>query len=65
MAKVDHDTKARIDAFTDEQLDKKVDHLKHTIPQLNAELDYMVKVQRDRRHKAAKKALDDARKANR
>lgn len=65
MSKVDHDTKARIDAFTDEQLAKKVDQLKHIIPQLNAELDYAARVQRDRRHAAARKALDDARRSQR
>lgn len=65
MSKVDHETKARIDAFTDEQLERKVDQLKHTIPQLNAELDYAARLQRDRRHAAARKVLEDARRADR
>lgn len=63
MAKVDSGLKARFDALTDEQLDRKVQELKQTIPDLNAQLDYAARMQRDRRAAALRKAIDDARRA--
>lgn len=60
MSKIDKVLKAKFDALTQDQLDRKVVELKHTIPELNAQLDYAVAVQRARRHAAARKAVDDS-----
>lgn len=62
MAKLDNTLKAKFDALNDEQLARKVDELKQTIPNLNEQLDYAARMLRDRRAAAARKALDDARK---
>lgn len=62
MAKLDKALKAKLDSLNDEQLARKVEELKQTIPQLNEQLDYACRMQRDRRAVEAKKALDDARK---
>lgn len=61
MAKIDKAVQARLAGFTDEQLDRKVQELKQTIPELNAQLDFAVRLQRDRRAAALRKAVDDAR----
>lgn len=62
MAKLDNTLKAKFDALNDEQLARKVDELKQTIPSLNEQLDYAARMLRDRRAAAARKAVDDARK---
>lgn len=62
MAKLDNTLKAKFDALNDEQLARKVDELKQTIPQLNEQLDYAARMLRDRVAAARRKALDDARK---
>lgn len=59
---MDKALKAKFDALNDEQLARKVDELKQTIPALNEQLDYAARMLRDRRAAAAKKAIDDARK---
>lgn len=61
MAKIDKELKAKLDVLTDDQLERKVNELKQTIPDLNIQLDYTARLLRDRRHAAARKALDDAR----
>lgn len=61
MAKLESALKAKFDALTDEQLGRKVDELKQTIPHLNEQLDYAARMLRDRRAAAARKALDNAR----
>lgn len=62
MAKIDKDLKARFDALTDEQLERKVDELKQTIPDLNEQLDYTNRMLKVRRKDAIKKAIDDSRR---
>lgn len=62
MAKIDKDLKAKFDSLNDAQLERKVDELKQTIPDLNAQLDYSARLLRERRHAAAKRAIDDARR---
>lgn len=63
MPKLDKTLQAVLDNLTDEQLDRKVTELRQTIPQLNMQLDYAATRLRERRHIAAKKALDDARRS--
>lgn len=58
--KIDKELKAKLDALTDEQVDRKVAELRTVIPDLNLQLDYLARSQRDRRHAAARKALDQA-----
>lgn len=65
MAKVDKDVKVRVDALTDEQLDRKVDHLRQTIPALNTELDYAARVQKDRRRASLQAKIDEAKRTSR
>lgn len=60
MSKVSKEIKLRIDQLNDEQLDRKVDHLRKVIPELNEELDYAARIQRDRRKAAQKAALEEA-----
>lgn len=64
MAKIDKDLKIKIDALTDEQLERKVEELKQTIPDLNVQLDYTARLLRDRRQIAYKKAIDDVRRSS-
>lgn len=60
--KLDKALKAKLDSLNDDQLSRKVDELKQTIPELNEQLDYSARMLRDRRNIAARKALDDARR---
>lgn len=62
MAKLDKALKAKFDSLNDEQLARKVDELKQTIPELNEQLDYAARMLRDRRAIAATKLIEDARK---
>jgi len=61
VSKASKEIKARIDALTDEQLERKVDNLRSTIPDLQEELDYAARTLRDRRKAALQKKINDAR----
>lgn len=61
MSKASKEIKARIDALTDEQLERKVDNLRSTIPDLQEELDYASRALRDRRKAALQRKINDAR----
>lgn len=63
MSKLDKALQVVFDNLTDDQLDRKVTELRQTIPQLNMQLDYAASRLRERRHAAAKKALDDSRRS--
>lgn len=61
MSKVSKEVKVRIDSFSDEQVERKVEHLRKTIPELQEELDYASRSLRDRRKLALQKKVDEAR----
>lgn len=61
MSKASKEIKARIDALTDEQLERKVNNLRSDIPKLQEELDYASRTLRDRRKAALRKKINDAR----
>jgi hypothetical protein len=61
VSKASKEIKARIDALTDEQLERKVDNLRSTIPDLQEELDYASRALRDRRKAALQRKINDAR----
>jgi len=62
MPKLDKALQVTFDSLTDDQLARKADELKDTIPQLNMQLDHVTMRLKERRHAAAKKALDDSRR---
>lgn len=62
MSKASKEVKARIDALTDEQLERKVDNLRADIPKLQEELDYASRALRDRRKAALQRGIDEARR---
>lgn len=62
MAKLDKGLQAKFAALSDDQLARKVEELKQTIPHLNEQLDFASRMLRDRRAAALKKATEDARK---
>lgn len=61
MSKASKEIKARIDALTDEQVERKVDNLRATIPQLQEELDYASRALRERRKAALRRSIDETR----
>lgn len=62
MARLDKALQIRFDLLNDDQLERKVDELKQTIPQLMEQLDYTSRMLKVRRRDAIKKAIDDARR---
>lgn len=64
MAKLEKDLKAKLEALNNDQLERKVDELRQTIPQLNEQLDFASRMLRDRRAAETKRILEDARKRN-
>lgn len=63
MAKLSKELKIRFDLLNDEQLERKVDELKQTIPELMEQLDYTNRMLKVRRKDAIKKAIDDSRRS--
>lgn len=61
MSKASKEIKARIDALTDDQVERKVENLRATIPQLQEELDYASRTLRDRRKAALQRKVNETR----
>lgn len=60
MAKVSKEIRSRIDSLDEEQLERKVTHLRETIPQLQEELEYASRLWRDKRKAALQRKIDDS-----